>query len=43
MDNIIESIKEYVRAANYLSAAQLYLTNNFLLQQKLTFDDIIAV
>lgn len=40
MDTSIETIKKYVRAANYLSAAQIYLQDNFLLDRKLTFDDI---
>ncbi|MDD4804200.1 MAG: phosphoketolase family protein [Candidatus Pacebacteria bacterium] len=49
MNNEIENIKKYVRAANYLSASQIYLQSNFLLedpksgkigQGKLTFDDI---
>lgn len=40
MNEAIESIKKYVRAANYLTAAQIYLKDNFLLKQKLSFDDI---
>ncbi|MDO8585167.1 MAG: phosphoketolase family protein [bacterium] len=36
----IAPIKAYVRAANYLTAAQLYLLDNFLLERKLSFDDI---
>ena len=40
MTNEIENIKKYVRAANYLSAGQIYLQSNFLLKNKLTFDDI---
>ncbi|MBI3633136.1 MAG: phosphoketolase family protein [Candidatus Vogelbacteria bacterium] len=40
MENQIESIKKYVRAANYLSAAQIYLQDNFQLGRKLEFDDI---
>lgn len=36
----IEAIKKYVRAANYLTAAQIYLQNNFLLKTPLTFEDI---
>ncbi len=35
-----ESIKKYVRAANYLSAIQIFLGDNFLLKRKLKFDDI---
>lgn len=33
-------IKDYVRAANYLSAIQIYLWNNYLLEKPLTSDDI---
>lgn len=40
MSEQIDAIKKYVRAANYLSAAQIYLLNNFLLKQKLSPDDI---
>lgn len=40
MVNEIESIKKYVRAANYLSAAQIYLQDNFLCDRKLKFSDI---
>jgi len=36
----IENIKKYVRAANYLSAGQIYLQDNFLLKKDLSFDDI---
>lgn len=36
----IELIRKYVRAANYISAAQIYLQDNFLLENKLTFKDI---
>ena len=39
-NNDINAIKTYVRAANYLTAAQLYLLDNFLLERKLAFDDI---
>ncbi|MDE1970014.1 MAG: phosphoketolase family protein [Patescibacteria group bacterium] len=38
--NPIESIKEYVRAANYLAAAQIYLADNFLLKKPLKFEHI---
>jgi xylulose-5-phosphate/fructose-6-phosphate phosphoketolase len=34
------TFEEYMRAANYLSAAQIFLQDNFLLEQDLTFDDI---
>ncbi len=40
MNDEIERIKKYVRATNYLSVGQIYLQNNFLLKDKLTFDDI---
>jgi len=40
MQNEIEKIKKYVRATNYLSVGQIYLQDNFLLQDKLSFDDI---
>ncbi len=36
----IEAIKKYVRVANYISAAQIYLQDNFLLNKRLTFADI---
>lgn len=36
----IETIKKYLRVADYLTAAQIYLQDNFLLTQKLTFDHI---
>src|SRR3989338_2241067 len=31
----IEQIKKYVRAANYITAGQIYLHDNFLLKDKL--------
>lgn len=40
MNNEIEKIKKFVRATNYLSVGQIYLQDNFLLKDKLTFDDI---
>ncbi len=40
MEKEVESIKKYVRAANYLSAAQIYLRDNFNLGRKLKFEDI---
>ena len=40
MGEAIESIKKYVRAANYLTAIQIYLWDNFLLKRKLSFGDI---
>jgi xylulose-5-phosphate/fructose-6-phosphate phosphoketolase len=38
-DDILK-IKKYVRAANYLSAIQIYLQDNFLLREPLSFDHI---
>src|SRR4030065_1789138 len=40
MDTPIKTIEKYVRAANYISAAQIFLKDNFLLEQKLKFEDI---
>lgn len=40
MTNPAESIKKYVRAANYLTVTQIYLQDNFLLERKLVSDDI---
>jgi xylulose-5-phosphate/fructose-6-phosphate phosphoketolase len=40
VNSSIELIKQYVRAANYLSVSQVYLQSNFLLKRELTFDDI---
>lgn len=39
MDDI-ELIRRQVRALNYISAAQIYLQDNFLLGRKLSFEDI---
>ncbi len=36
----MENIKKYVRAANYISAVQIYLRDNFLLENKLSPEDI---
>ena len=36
----LKKIDAYFRAANYLSAAQLYLLDNPLLRRKLTLKDI---
>ena len=38
----IASIKRRIRAADYLTVAQLFLINNFLLKKPLEFDDIKA-
>lgn len=40
MDAAIEKIKKYVRATNYLSVAQIYLQDNFLLERQLKSEDI---
>ena len=40
MDAAIEKIKKYIRAANYLSVAQIYLQDNFLLERRLKSEDI---
>lgn len=36
----LESIEKYLRAANYLTAAQIFLQDNFLMERDLTFDDV---
>ncbi len=36
----IDKLQKYVRAANYLSVAQIYLQDNFLLERPLRSDDI---
>ncbi|HYK08674.1 MAG TPA: phosphoketolase [Candidatus Eisenbacteria bacterium] len=38
--NDIESLKKFVRAANYLSVTQIYLQDNFLLRRDLEYKDI---
>lgn len=40
MTTSIEDIKKYVRAANYLSAIQIYLKDNALLNEQLSFEHI---
>ena len=37
---LLLALTKYLRLANYLSAAQLYLKDNFLLDRELTVDDI---
>ncbi|MBS3168726.1 phosphoketolase family protein [Candidatus Woesearchaeota archaeon] len=37
---VINSIKEYVRASNYISAIQIYLQDNYLLKERLAPKDI---
>lgn len=34
------AINEYLRAADYLTAAQIFLHDNFMMERKLTFDDV---
>jgi len=34
------ALEHYLRAANYLTAAQIFLQDNFLMQRDLTFDDV---
>lgn len=36
----LENIKKFIRAANYLTVSQIFLQDNFLLEQELKFDDI---
>jgi xylulose-5-phosphate/fructose-6-phosphate phosphoketolase len=36
----IESFEKYHRAANYLTAAQIFLQDNFLMERDVTFDDV---
>ncbi len=40
MDKNIENIKKYFRAVNYLSTAQIFLQDNYLLERPLKPDDI---
>ena len=34
------SISQYLRAVNYLTAAQIFLKDNFLTTRDVTFDDV---
>lgn len=36
----LENIKKFIHAANYLTVSQIFLQDNFLLEQELKFDDI---
>lgn len=36
----LENIKKFIRAANYLTVSQIFLQDNFLLEQELKFNDI---
>ncbi len=40
MENEFGPIEQYLRAANYLTAAQIFLQDNFLMERDLTFDDV---
>ncbi|HEX9153829.1 MAG TPA: phosphoketolase family protein, partial [Candidatus Saccharimonadales bacterium] len=40
MNTEYEKIDQYIRAANYLTAAQIFLQDNFLMERDLTFDDV---
>jgi xylulose-5-phosphate/fructose-6-phosphate phosphoketolase len=41
MDNDdLTSVKKYLRAANYLTAAQIFLQDNFMMERDVTFDDV---
>lgn len=40
MEDDFGHIDSFVRAANYLTAAQIFLQSNFLLERELAFDDI---
>lgn len=40
MEQVGTAFDRYLRAANYLTAAQIFLKDNFLLERPLTFDDI---
>lgn len=39
-DNEQSAINQYLRAANYLTAAQIFLQDNFLMDRDLTFNDV---
>jgi xylulose-5-phosphate/fructose-6-phosphate phosphoketolase len=40
MNDEFSSLKTYMRAANYVTAAQIFLRDDFLLERDLTFNDI---
>lgn len=40
MDDEFASLEQYLRTANYLTAAQIFLQDNFLMERELTFDDV---
>ncbi len=39
-DEDLTAIDQYLRAANFLTAAQIFLQDNFLMERDLTFDDV---
>ena len=40
MNKDFDSLDKFTRAANYLTVAQIFLKDNFLLERPLSFDDI---
>ncbi len=40
MNKILDNINKYIRAANYVTVAQIYLQDNFLLERPLRAEDI---
>jgi xylulose-5-phosphate/fructose-6-phosphate phosphoketolase len=40
MEQQVEKIKKYLRAANFLTSTQIYLKDNYLLERELRVDDI---
>src|SRR5664279_3679901 len=36
----LQSIEKYLRVANFLTAAQIFLQDNFLMERDLTFEDV---
>jgi xylulose-5-phosphate/fructose-6-phosphate phosphoketolase len=40
MTQIDKNMEQYLRAANFLTAAQIFLQDNFLMERELTFDDV---
>ena len=40
MSQIDNDMDQYLRAANFLTAAQIFLQDNFLMERELTFDDV---
>ena len=40
METELSKFEKYMRMANYLTVAQIFLQDNFLLERELTFDDV---